>query len=456
MRAAVYLRISQDRTGQELGVDRQREDCRALVERRGDEVVGEYVDNDTPAKGAGKRDEYARLMAAVQRGEIDRIYVWSQGRLWRNRVERAQGFEILRDARVSLVQVKGPEVDMTSATGRMIAGIIGEFDTAENEVKAERQVREALQRADRGLPPGGRRAFGYRGVEVVEVEAAAIKAAYAQLLAGTTLSRIARDMTAAGHRTTVGGPWTINGVRTMLLNPRYAGHRTYLGRIHGPAAWPALVDETTYEAVRALLTDPDRKVSRTNALTWLGTGLYVCGRCPGQTVISTYRGIKARGTQRRVYRCPNCYRTRVADPIDHFVERVVAGRLRRPDLADLLVSRKGDVDTSELANEAKAIRLRLDALGDNLDIDEADLARRSRKLRARLAEIQQALAESGRGSAAGALLGAKDPGAAWLALDDIGRRQAVVRDLMTIRLLPTGPGRRAFDPATVNVAWASS
>jgi site-specific DNA recombinase len=96
MRCAVYCRLSQDRTGQELGVDRQREDCLALIERRGDELVGEYVDNDTPAKGIGKRDEYARLMAAVQRGEVDRIYVWSQGRLWRNRVERAQGFEILR------------------------------------------------------------------------------------------------------------------------------------------------------------------------------------------------------------------------------------------------------------------------------------------------------------------------------------------------------------------------
>jgi site-specific DNA recombinase len=321
MRAAVYLRISQDRTGQELGVERQWEDTFALLTRRGDTLVGKYVDNDTPAKGVGKRDEYARLIAAVQAGEVDRIYVWSQGRLWRNRVERAQGFEILREARVSLIQVKGPEVDMTTAMGRMIAGIIGEFDTGENEIKAERQVREALQRADSGLPPGGRRAFGYdaTGAKKVRREAEAVKKAYAALLAGTTLSKIARDMTAAGHRTTVGGPWTINGVRAMLLNPRYAGHRTYRGRIHGPGTWPPLVDETTYEAVRAMLTDPDRNVSRSNALRWLGTGLYECGRCPGQTVISTYRGIKARGTQRRVYRCPKCFMTRVADPIDFYV-----------------------------------------------------------------------------------------------------------------------------------------
>lgn len=452
MRAAVYLRISQDRTGQELGVDRQWEDCWALVQRRGDELVGKYVDNDTPAKGVGKRDEYARLIAAVQRGEIDRIYVWSQGRLWRNRVERAQGFEVLRDARVSLIQVKGPEVDMSTAMGRMIAGIIGEFDTGENEVKAERQEREALQRAERGLPPGGRRAFGYRGTEVVEAEAQAVKAAYAQLLSGATLSKIARDMNAAGHKTTVGGPWTINGVRSMLLNPRYAGHRTYRGQIHGPGAWAALVDETTFEAVRAMLTDPDRNVSRNNALTWLGTGLYRCGRCPGQTVISTYRGIKGRGTQRRVYRCPECYMTRVADPIDKWVTAFVGELLSRSErLAERLARREDGPDVEALSAEAKAIRVRLDALADNLDIDEADLARRSRKLRERLAEIQQALAEAGRGSAAGALAATGDPKAAWLALDDIARRQAVIRDLCTVRLLPMGPGRKPFAPESVDI-----
>lgn len=452
MRAAVYLRISQDRTGQELGVDRQWEDCFALVTRRGDTLSGKYVDNDTPAKGVGKRDEYARLIAAVQRGEVDRIYVWSQGRLWRNRVERAQGFEILRAARVSLVQVKGPEVDMTSATGRMIAGIIGEFDTAENDVKAERQVREALQRADKGLPPGGRRAFGYDGAEVVEAEAEAVKKAYAALLAGTTLSKIARDITAAGHSTTVGGQWTVNSVRSMLLNPRYAGHRTYLGAIHGPGAWPALVDEATFEAVRVMLTDPDRNVSRSNALRWLGSGLYECERCPGQTVICTYRGIKARGTQRRVYRCPKCYMMRVADPIDMWVTAFVAELLSRSErLAERLARRESGPDPVALSAEAKGIRVRLDALADNLDIDEAVLARRARKLHERLAEIQQSLADAGRGSAAGSLAATGDPRAAWLALDDISRRQAVIRDLCTVRLLPMGPGRKPFDPKSVDI-----
>jgi site-specific DNA recombinase len=154
-----------------------------------------------------------------------------------------------------------------------------------------------------------------------------------------------------------------------------------------------------------MLTDPDRKTSRGNALTWLGTGLYRCGRCPDQTVICTYRGIKARGTQRRVYRCPSCYMTRVADPIDHFVELVVVKRLRRADLADVLASPTGNVDTGALRTEAAALRVRINALGDDLSISEQLLARREKALRKRLGEIERQLAEAGRGSAAGSLVG---------------------------------------------------
>lgn len=456
MRCAVYCRLSLDRAGDELGVERQREDCLRLVNQRGDQLVGVYIDNDLSATKGGKRPRYAALIAAVQRGEVDRIVVWMNSRLWRNRRERAEGIEILRQHRISLLPVKGPELDMSTAYGRGMAGLIGEFDTMEVEVKGERQEREAQQRADRGEPPGGRRAFGYTatGAKQVREEAAAVKRAYASLLAGATLSGIAADLNAAGLTTTMGGPWRHNAVRAMLANPRYAAIRTHKGVEVGPATWRPIVTEDVYRAAADLLAAPERRTNhRGNALTHLGTHLYVCGRCPDQTVICTYRGSKAAGTQRRVYRCMGCYLTRGADPIDHLVTRVVVERLRRPDLADLLALPIGNTDVGALGTEAKALRLRLNALADNLALDEAVLARRAGKIRERLGEIKRELAEAGKGSAAGSLLGAPDPGQAWLDLADMARRQAVVRDLMTVRLLATGPGRRVFDPTTVDIKW---
>ncbi|MFD5234757.1 recombinase family protein [Streptomyces qaidamensis] len=84
-------------------------------------------------------------MAAVQRGEVDVIIVYM---LWRNRRERAEGIEILRKHEVSVLCVKGPELDLTTAAGRLLAGLLGEVDTFEAEQMPEREQREMRQRVD--------------------------------------------------------------------------------------------------------------------------------------------------------------------------------------------------------------------------------------------------------------------------------------------------------------------
>jgi len=61
----------------------------------------------------------------------DTIIVFQTSRLWRNRRERAEGIEILRRAGVSVAAVKGPSLDLSSAYGRGMAGLLGEFDTME-------------------------------------------------------------------------------------------------------------------------------------------------------------------------------------------------------------------------------------------------------------------------------------------------------------------------------------
>ncbi len=53
-RAAIYLRISQDREDHRLGVDRHREDAQKLADRRRYVVLAVYAP-DTDASGAGPR-----------------------------------------------------------------------------------------------------------------------------------------------------------------------------------------------------------------------------------------------------------------------------------------------------------------------------------------------------------------------------------------------------------------
>ncbi|WP_255499967.1 recombinase family protein [Actinotalea sp. JY-7885] len=59
---AVYARISQDRSGEELGVRRQLADCRVEAQRRGWAVAEEYVDDDLSAYSGKKRPAYERML----------------------------------------------------------------------------------------------------------------------------------------------------------------------------------------------------------------------------------------------------------------------------------------------------------------------------------------------------------------------------------------------------------
>ena len=72
-RAAVYLRISQDPTGEQAGVTRQREDCLALVEAQGWELLEVFQDNDISASSGKARPEYQRMLKAIRDGMVDAV-----------------------------------------------------------------------------------------------------------------------------------------------------------------------------------------------------------------------------------------------------------------------------------------------------------------------------------------------------------------------------------------------
>lgn len=151
-------------------------------------------------------------------GEITRIVAFHPSRLWRNRRERAEGLDTLAKARVPITLVHGSEFDLTSASGRAVAGLLGEFDTMESEIKAERVQAAARQRAEEGKANGAV-SYGWRRVkirnrsgEVVEWydevdpgEAAIVNEIVDRLLARESLNSITADLNARKVPTPYGG-----------------------------------------------------------------------------------------------------------------------------------------------------------------------------------------------------------------------------------------------------------
>ncbi|MFJ4735206.1 recombinase family protein [Streptomyces sp. NPDC088770] len=465
-RGATYERISKADAGDEDGVIRQGEDTEELAGRRGIPIDGRrFRDNDKSATHGKRRPDYDRLIAAVERGEVDVIIVYMLGRLWRNRKERADGIEILRKHGVSVLCVKGPELDLTTAAGRLLAGLLGEVDTFEVEQMSEREQREMRQRVERGEIPTGPRCFGYTpdGDEVIDTEAAEVRKMYQALAAGGTLSGIAADLNKREILNRNGKAWTHNAVRYLLMNERYAGLREYNGTTY-TGKWPAIVNEDVWRQAVAILTDPSRKTSPGPARKWLLSGLARCGVCNnGTTVTSAQRSAKGSYEGARIYKCrgPVKHLGRTAEPIDRLIAGVEPGQplglvpqlLVREDAARLLLDDERP-DMDELNAKATVLRARLknmaDAFADDDEADALEFKRAVRRIKDRLKEIEQQMTSPARAAVLGELVRSDDIVAAWAATP-LDRKRAVVDMLMTVTIHSCGPGRHRFDPESIEI-----
>jgi DNA invertase Pin-like site-specific DNA recombinase len=293
-RVAIYCRISQDREGAGLGVERQERDCRALAERLGWEVVEVFSDNDVSAYSGKRRQRYEDLLAAIKRGEVDGLLAWHTDRLHRSVRELLDFLDLLKKRPDFAIQtVRAGQVDLSTPTGRALAVTFGAWAQQESEHKADRQRAKARELAEAGkIGGGGTRPFGFEAdrLTILEAEAERIREAAAGLLArGETVHSTCRDWNHRGVLTVTGKRWTPHVFRRMLMSARISGRREHqkvgnLGRITGKAEWPAIISAEDSDRLRELLADPSRTTNTTgNARRYLLSGFAHCGRC-GTTI----------------------------------------------------------------------------------------------------------------------------------------------------------------------------
>ena len=434
-RAIIYCRMSRDREGAGLGIQRQQDDCRQLAEQLRVEVTAVYEDNDISAYSGKPRPGYQRLLDDLRAGRADTVLAWHTDRLHRSPAELEEYIDVCEPRRVQTRTVKAGHLDLTTATGRMIARQLGVQARYEVERMIERQRRTRDQMAQHGRYFGGRRPFGYerdgillrslycatcgrddprdfttrtlcsecgasegfnglecqkchapagRTVECVCArcdqlavvtegsEAAHIREAADAVLAGASLRSIAADWNERGILTSTGVQWAGGEVRTMLLRPRNAGLVKHRGAEAGAAQWPAVLDEPLWRSLAALLTDPTRRTAPGNERRYLGSSLYVCGLCGSTMKCST--GNKRKGVSAASYSCRmSKHVVRRCDPLDDYVQVVLLTYMARPDAAELLAVREDPVDVRGAQRDLREARTTLDELAAELGAGGMDM-----------------------------------------------------------------------------------
>lgn len=454
-RAAIYVRISDDKTGRAAGVKRQEADCQALAERRGLTVtLPVFADNDRSATNGKPRPEFERLIAAVEAGEVDTILVWHIDRLYRRPIELERLLTMIEvDGALpgGVLTVTAGDFDLNTSAGRMVARMLVAAAKAEAERASER-IRSSQREAARlGKPHGGRRRFGYsRSMEVVPSEAEAIREAVTNVTAGASLYSVARRWNEDGAFTPKGKRWEGQSVRDVLLSPGLAGMRVYGGEIVGEAQWEGIVSEPEWRRLHAVLTAPNRPKVDAPRNRYLLSGRAKCGKC-GASLASRRRRDGVRILACRPDRaCGGC--STVAEPAEAVVLDAIDAVLQ----ADRKLIVAEGADTAPAIEPLEQRLAELDAAEDELaekltagTISDSLLAKASQ----RIADERDAL----RDEIAAAMvrptfdLGAEIDG--WR--DALDSQRAMLDALVeSVTVLPATPGApRRFDPDRIEIKF---
>ena len=452
--AAIYARLSQDRTGESLGIDRQITICTKIAKARGWKVAETYVDRDISAFKETTRPGFEALRADIRAGRIDAVIAVDQDRLSRRLSVLAELVDELGKLSVPIVVDSG-EIDTTTADGVLRAQLLGMVAEHESRKKSERLRRQRDQAAERGVPTGGRRPYGYEagGMVVKESEAKLVREGVARYLSGESMRAICIDWNARGIQTTGGKTWNVAVLRTVIGNPRYAGLRVHRGEVVGEAAWPAVISRSDHERVLRVLGDP-RRTRKGRPASRLLSSMLRCGSC-GSVLHASRRADT--GTAR--YQCgmtpgqPNCGRIAVAaEPIEACIEAAVLARIDTPQV-NKQINKKAS--KKQPAGEClAALETDLAALGELFgkgDISRREWLAARTPLLDRIGRAEAALTPD-----APALEGVIGPGATerWQTLD-LDRRRAVLAALIDTVTVNPAPlrGRRVFDPARLDIAW---
>lgn len=472
---ANYTRISDDKAGDALGVERQDEDGNDTIVRRGWLKFDDYRDNDRSAKAAGTRPEFTRMLGDIRAGRIQVVVAWSWDRLTRNRRETVELIEACQEHKVLIALVKGSDIDCSTAAGRLVADVLASVARNELDVKSERQVRAYRQQAEAGKPHFVARPYGYtRAGELVPEEAAVLKEMADRYLRGWGIGEIRRWANDNGIPSATGGTWTNRVIRDHLLSKRNAGIRIYKGE-EFPGAWTPVFDAETHERLVAENKSRPTYVNNgphTNRRRYLLTGLLYCGRC-GQKMTGHRRADHAGKPKRDKYNCPGLERgigcsgqVRVAETLDHFIKEATLYRLDSPELAKLLIERESKAaDIKPLQERRSLLKARLETLLDDFTdgtITKPEYQRAKRRVLSDLEGVESALGGLYSSQQAAAVLSADTSlRAAWDSQSVSWRRnllglviEKVTVNPSTKRSLYMIDGKRfKFSPADIDIEW---
>jgi len=191
MRAALYARVS---THDQQTLELQLDAMRRYVRDRGWELARQVRDVGSGAKDRPGRES---LLQSARRRELDAIVVWRLDRWGRSVSDLMTTLRELTELGVGFVSLT-EALDLTTPTGRAMAGLLADFAEFEREILRER-VRAGIAQARReGRRHGRPRTASLKADEVFRLKAEQVSHAEIARRLGIGRTSVRRILKAAG------------------------------------------------------------------------------------------------------------------------------------------------------------------------------------------------------------------------------------------------------------------
>lgn len=473
-----YARISDDPDDTQRGVGRQREDIGVTVDRHdaNPDDIRWYVENDTSAykkrrvprvDPLGNRYDAYRVirpvwhqaLADLRAGVITGLVVYDLDRLARDPRDLEDAIEVVQHYGATIVSAGPSTIDLTTDAGIMAARIQVTMANKSSADTARRVARAHLENARKGVAVGGVRPFGFEADKVTHRpdEAAMIRQAAADVIAGVPLRRIADDWQASGVTSPRNRPWRGSTIRQMLKGPRLAGWRVHQGKIATDAdgnpvrgQWEPILDQDTFDRVQTVLARPEgrRRVPRKGARHYLLTGIIRCGKCNSLMYGNGYGGDNGR----HYYVCQGSTGDKHIVSIsghgtDDAITQLVLARLASEDIEAPAASYDGDARLAEVKTKITSLmaaftdgRLSEQVVFPQVERLEAE--------RDRLTADREAFIAATAGPRVDRITPAE-----WEAMDTDRRRAVVERLLSAVLILPAKQRQNRLDLDRIKPVW---
>ena len=230
-RVAAYARVSMDSERMQHSLSAQVSYYSALIQKNPEwEYAGIFADYGISGTGTKKREEFNRMLAECEAGNIDIILTKSIQRFARNTVDLLNTVRHLKDLGIE-VRFEKENINSMSGDGELMLSILASFAQEESRSISENVKWGMVKRFKQGIPNGKFRILGYEWegdqLVIVPEEAAIVRRIFQNFLDGKSRLETERELAAEGITTKGGFRFVDSNIKVILTNITYTGNMLF-------------------------------------------------------------------------------------------------------------------------------------------------------------------------------------------------------------------------------------